>query len=133
MIDFAINNSGDLLVGSDQNVLACSDDRLRQQMALCRIKSISKDWHEAHIGADLERFIGEPTDAPTIQEMEDTVVQALCFDNFFASENIFINTSLTDKSYVKMLVYIKALNNKGSFCIDVNLDYVKGVNVIIGG
>ena len=133
MIDFTISSDGDLLLSEERNIVSCTDERLREQMALCRIKSVSKDWHESHIGSDLERFIGEPADADTVLRMESAITEALCFDGLFASENIFINTSLTNDSYVKMLVYIKTLNNKGSLCIDVNLDYVKGVNAVIGG
>lgn len=132
-MDFSITKTGDLILDENRDVAGCSEDRMREQMAMCRIKSISKDWHEAHIGADLEKFLGEPSTEETRLRMEGEVINALCFDGYFQQDNVYINTSLKDSSYVKMLVYIKTLNNKGSFCIDVNLDLVKGVNVSIGG
>ena len=133
MEDFILSPGGDLILTETLEVGACTEERLREQLALCRIKSVTKDWHEAHVGADLEQFLGQPATPEVLREMEMAVVQALCIDNAFNRENIFVNTSITNKSYVKMLVYIKTLNNKGSFCIDVQLDLVKGVNVVIGG
>lgn len=133
MIDFEISRDGDLVSDPARELISCSEDRMREQMALCRVKSVSKDWNEAHIGADLERFLGMDAKEEVLRQMESEAMNALCFDGYFQEDNIYIKTFLKDNSYVKMLIYIKTLNSKGSFSIDVELDLVKGVNVSIGG
>lgn len=133
MIDFMIGKHGDLHLGEEREISSCSGEKLREQMAINRIKSISKDWRESHIGSDLESFLGKDAKEETLRDMERQVINALCYDGYFQEDNVYIKTFLKDNSYVKMLIYIKTLNNKGSFSIDVELDLVKGVNVIIGG
>ena len=133
MIDFEISRDGDLVSGPERELVSCSEERMREQMALCRVKSVSKDWNESHIGADLEKFLGMDAKEETLRQMESEAMNALCFDGYFQEDNIYIKTFLKDNSYVKMLIYIKTLNSKGSFSIDVELDLVKGVNVSIGG
>lgn len=133
MIDFMIGNQGDLSLKETVEIAECSGENLRKQMAVNRIKSVSKDWNECHIGANLESFLGESAKEETFRKMESTILNALCFDGYFQEDDIYIKTFLKENTYVKILVYIKALNNKGSFSIDVDLDLVKGVNVVMGG
>ena len=132
MIDFTLSDNGDLVLTPMADISACEGDRLRYQMALCRIKSISKDWFYDNIGADLEKILGEPLTTETNSNIKRMITNALVFDDYFKTDDIFINTSIRDKFCVTINVYIKTLDQKHSFLINVELDLVKGINVKIG-
>lgn len=132
MLDFAIDRAGELITGIDSDILSVSGDALNYQMAFCRIQSVAKDWYYDHIGADLEELLGEPLDNNNIALLKQKIITALTFDGYFTTDNIYIDASIINLTYAKILVYIKNINNKGSMCIDVSLDLVKGVNVEIG-
>ena len=60
VFDFSLTELGELEIDNDSHdLLSQTDNELRIQMAICRIKSVSNNWYIDNIGANLEELIGK--------------------------------------------------------------------------
>lgn len=131
--DVAITSDGDLLLdGTTKDFCTVEEDDLRSQAALCRIKSIKKDWFIDNIGSDLESILGEPNNDTIRKYAADKIFEALTVDNLFEAHEVFIEASSSDPKSFNLEIYLKNLRNNKSTLITLELDLVKGVNVRIG-
>lgn len=134
MFDFAINESGDIVFDTNKlDIHSVTDDALRTQNAMCRIKSVSHDWFIDHIGADLEAILGQPNTQVTTSAGVDKIIESLTFDNLYSYEDIYIETKIISTTKIKYVVYLRTIDQNTATVIDVTIDLVKGVNVRIGG
>lgn len=133
MLDIAITEDGDLLIDAmNKDLYAIGTDDLRAQMAMCRIKSIKKDWFIDHIGSDLEEILGMPSTVATQKLGADKIFQALTIDSLFNVDEIYIVAESSNHTSINYQVYLKNINKDSAILIEVDLDLVKGINTKIG-
>jgi hypothetical protein len=134
MFDFGINEEGDLIFDTDTlDIHSSTDDELRTQNAMCRIKSIQHDWYIDHIGADLEAILGQPNTSVSRSAGIEKITNSLTFDGLYKNEEIYIEQNVKTSTTVQYQVYLRTFDGKSASIIIVDLDLVKGVNVVIGG
>lgn len=128
-VDIKITEDGDFLISNNDLELIDKDD-LRTQIAVNRIKSVTNDWYYDNIGADMEEVIGKPCSKETADTGKHKIFNALTYDGYFTSEEIFITYQVnkTNRNIV-FNVYIKSLINEPTTLIKVVFDLVQGVNL----
>lgn len=127
--DFGIDDSGELLFdNTSKDVRKREKLSLRRQIALCRIKSVTGDWFNTNIGADLEEFIGYKCNEDTANEIIESIETALSYDDFMQKEELFFIPQI-ELNTISILVFIKDLDNESPATINVRIDIVGGVKV----
>lgn len=125
-IDFEMSLDGDITNNS------VSDNELRVQLTINRIKAIKIDWYLDHIGADLEEILGFPNTKDTQNIFENKIISALTYDNYFNSNDIYIElvSSLPTNLYYK--VYIRRLDDPTlSNIISIKINLMGSVNITL--
>lgn len=128
--DFKLTVNGDVVFNNLQNDLDIVDnvDDMIEQQAICRIKSVTKDWYNApEIGANIEKFLGYTNNLNTAQEMIDAITVALTYDDLVSEDDLFFIPRINMNS-ISILVF---LNKKFSTpaLINVEIDLVDGVKI----
>lgn len=127
--DFKITEKGELLFnGVDQSLGVSKEDDLIKQIAINRIKSITKDWFNTNIGANLEGFIGQPNNEETLKEILDAIKQSLVYDEFLTDRDLYFAPAIKKES-ISIKVFIKKKFEYGPIIIDVEIDIVGGVKI----
>lgn len=129
--DFSITESGELILDEDNDIKKTSKDDLRIQRVICAIKSISSDWYNDNIGADLEQYIGEQISQELINSFVSSIYSAVIATNAVAKEDLFIVPNVYKTSII-LSIFLKKINSNSSYNISVNFDMVKGVNISFG-
>ena len=137
-MDFMIDNYGELCIEvSDYNknsLLEARNDELRNQIAMCRIMSVTHDWFYDNIGANLEQILGEALNEQTINYGKELITDSLMKNNFLTSDEIIIESLITDIDSIGYNVYIRQIELKGIYTvINVSLDLIKGVTIKVVG
>lgn len=131
MFDIAITEDGDLLFDTtNKDLYEINGDDLRLQMAMCRIKSIRRDWFKDNIGANMEEILGLPCTVDTQNLGSKMIISSLTFDGLFKSNEIYIVSESVKNTGINYKVYIKDLGKESSVLIELELDLVKGINII---
>lgn len=142
MKDFYLTNDGDLelfqevdLEGKVSNSILDTDkDTLRNQIAMCRILSVTHDWFYDNVGADLEQIIGEAVTTNTLTTGRELILDSLTKNDFISSDDIRIESIITSPNSIGYNVYIKQMYNQNFFIMfEVTLDLIKGVKVLLRG
>lgn len=129
MFDFTITDSGELVYDYENSGLKKStEDELRRQIAVSRIKSVTGNWFNTLIGANLEGFIGSPCNTETYESIEQAIINSLTNDELFDSSEIFLIPKI-DKTSISILVFLKSRYGTNPKIINVNIDIVSGVKV----
>lgn len=134
MLDIAITEKGDFSIANllTKDFLTIDGDSLRVQMAMCRIKSIKKDWYIDHIGSDLEEIFGFPNNVDTQRLGASKIFKAITIDELFDSDEIYIVGEGVNNTGINYKVYLKNKDEDSSTLIEVELDLVNGINIKIG-
>jgi phage baseplate assembly protein W len=89
MIDIEMTEDGDLVVGNTGDLAIVYGDEEIAQEVLFRLKTTLGDWTlSPQIGADLERFIGEPNIPITHSLMENQIAKAIVRDNLIFAPSV---------------------------------------------
>lgn len=128
MFDFTINDCGDLVRDeSASDIKKCQSSLLVRQLALVRIKSVTKDWFNHNtLGANLEMLLGDMITQNTFLEIEELILNSI--SDIIHKDNVFITSSLVGDR-METQVYIR-VNTKQTVLIKVTIDVVGGVNVV---
>lgn len=137
-MDFMIDNYGELCIEvNDYNknsLLEARNDELRNQIAMCRIMSVTHDWFYDNIGANLEQILGEALNEQTINYGKELITDSLMKNNFLTSDEIIIESVITDIDSIGYNVYIRQIELKDIYTvINVSLDLIKGVTIKVVG
>lgn len=129
MFDFNINNVGEFSYNnSTQDIDKVEGDDLRKQIAVNRIKSITGDWFNSKIGANLEEYIGMPNTPITSTSVMDSILHSLTFDEFLKESDIY-QIPRIDKTSLSIKLFIKKQFENNPIVIDVEIDMSSGVRV----
>ncbi|MEG1870832.1 MAG: hypothetical protein RR192_02410 [Peptostreptococcaceae bacterium] len=129
MFDFGITENGELLFDNENmDALKKDKDELIKQIAISRIKSVTKDWFNSNIGANLEEFIGTECTEETSNDVINAIIISLTFDQFLKTGSLFFVPKI-DKNSISILVFIKKYYGEGPMIINVEIDIVGGVKV----
>lgn len=140
-MDFTITNDGDLNIEkyhngtiTENHISTSTGDKLRNQIAMCRIISITHDWYYDNIGANLEQLIGSPLSSSTIKHGRELIMSSLTKNEFISSDEITVEDVLTSSNSIGYNVFIKQMEVDSTFVlIEVSLDLIKGVKVLLKG
>lgn len=130
MFDFCISEYGELVYNGLSNDIKLSKlDDLIKQKAICRIKSVTKDWFNApEIGADIEKFLGSPNNEATAEKIVESITYALTFDELIKRKDLFFIPKI-DINKISIIVFIKRVTIDNPIIINVEIDIISGVNV----
>lgn len=129
MFDFKITEKGELIYNNTvQNVDISDNDILTRQIAVNRIKSVTNDWFNEKIGADIEKYIGLPNNNETVKDILSSIRYTLTFDDFLLDSDIYFIPRL-DKTTISIKVFIKKRFEYAPIIIDVEIDIVGGVKI----
>lgn len=129
MFDFGITKDGELIFDSEKmDALKIGQDDLIEQISIARIKSVTNDWFNSKIGANLEEFLGFECTETTADMVIDAIIYALTFDNFLEKGNLFFVPKINENS-ISVLVFIKKIYGEGPMIINVEIDIVGGVKI----
>lgn len=126
--DFKISENGDFLEDNlkDDTMKVFGDDLIKQ-ICINRIKSVTKDWFNTNIGANLEEYFGKRCDKSLCNTIKSSIVDSLSFDSFIKSKDIFVIPSFRETE-IKAIIFIKRGDSK-SLEIFLNLDLVGEVKI----
>lgn len=136
--DFGLDLSGELLLDKNTSldILKKTENDLRLQLSYDRIKSVSNDWFEDHIGADLESIIGKPCNENTAEHGKELINEQLTFDQLWEEEEFFIKANIKSNMCIEYNVFFKIKDSETedtySFEISATIDLVKGVSIRYG-
>lgn len=142
MKDFYLTNDGDLELIQENDseekvinsILDTEKDSLRNQIAMCRILSVTHDWFYDNVGADLEQIIGEAVTTNTLKTGKELILNSLTKNDFISSDDIKIESLVTSPNSIGYNVYIKQMYNQNYFIMfEVTLDLIKGVEILLRG
>lgn len=134
MFDLAITPDGDILFNTDtKEVNIVEDDMYRTQMAMCRIKSIKKDWFVDAIGADLEAVLGMPNTSDTLKLCISKITNAITFDSLYIIDEVYVDCVIVNPVSYILNVYLRTIDGTASTLIATSIDLVKGINIKLGG
>jgi phage baseplate assembly protein W len=89
MVDIKMTNEGELEISDTGDLKMVYGDEQIAQEVLFRLKTTLGDWTlSPHIGASLEKFIGQPNTPLTHALIENEVLKALVRDNLLLSPSI---------------------------------------------
>lgn len=140
--DFFLTENGDLSINQEYDgeggftnfIDTKEQDELRNQIAMCRIVSVSHDWFYDNIGADLEQIIGEPVSTNTLRIGKELIFDSLVKDEFIESDELIIEDFLTSSNSIGYNVFIRQKYNTNMYMLfKVTLDLIKGVEVLLEG
>ena len=128
MFDFTINDCGDLIIDdTKRDIKKCQNANLIRQLALVRIKSVTKNWFNHNsLGANLESTLGTIVGNDAITYFKSLILNSL--SDIIHQDNIFISASYSGTNILSQ-VFIK-VGEKQTVLINVNIDVVGGVNVV---
>lgn len=131
-IDFRISEDGELeydnTIGDSQYVMK---DDLVKQICINRIKSITDDWFNTNIGANLEQFLGHKSNTETHNKIVNAIINSLTHDNFLSKDDIFIIPK-ADKYKIENIIFIKSQHGGKRFQIELTLDLVGEIKINYG-
>lgn len=129
MFDFGITDNGELIFdNSVKDIHKSEDDTLIRQIAICRIKSVTKDWFNTTIGANLEEFLGYSCNEDTSNEIISAIENSLLYDGFLSKQELFFVPQI-DANFISILVFINSRYGNNPYTINVKIDIVGGVKV----
>lgn len=127
--DFSISDNGELVYDNTNITVEETDsDKLRRQIAVCRIKSVTGDWFNEKIGANIEFHLGMPNTLETAETIMQAITSELTEDYLVKTEDLFIIPKVTENG-ISLLVFINKLYGEGPVIINVEIDIVGGVKV----
>lgn len=127
--DFSISDNGELVYDNTNITLEETKyDQLRRQLAVCRIKSVTGNWFNESIGANIEYHLGMPNTLETADLIMKSIIEELTSDYLMSVEDLFIIPKVT-KNAISLLVFINKLYDEGPLIINVEIDIVGGVKV----
>lgn len=130
MFDFNINENGELIYNPNiKDADYINKDDLIKQIATNRIKSITGDWFNSTIGANLEEFLGMPNTPETANDITNRIKTALIYDDFLKENDLYFIPKI-DKNVFSLKVFIKGQYGNSPMLIDVVIDIVSGVKII---
>lgn len=135
--DFAFLPEGEIIVDNEtHDINKATNNDLRIQLAINRIKSITNDWFIDEIGADLEELVGRPCTSQIANYGKDKIIQSLIFDGLWTEEEIVIKAEIKDNTIIIYTIYLKIYQSETedtySYEIIATLDLVKGVYIHFG-
>ena len=136
--DFGLDLSGELLLDEDDNldILKKTENDLRLQLSYDRIKSVSTNWFEDHIGADLESIIGRPCDTSTADVGKNLIDKQLTFDDLWDEDEYLIKAKIKNDFTIEYNIFFKIKDEEAdevySYEIDAIIDLIKGVHIRYG-
>ena len=131
MIDFKLTDVGDLSLSSERELEFSQNDALNLQYALARVKSAKIDWYIDHVGADLERLIGEPLNEQLIEQGKQMIMDALTEYNLFKISEIYIqHREDVEEEQLSYYVYLRMSSMERSQVLSVSLSPVVSVIVL---
>lgn len=129
MFDFGITDNGELIFdNSTKDIKKNEDDTLIRQIAVCRIKSVTNDWFNTIIGANLEEFLGYTCSEDTASEIIRAIENSLLLDSFLSKQDLFFVPKI-DANFISILVFINSKYGNNPYTINVKIDIVGGVKV----
>lgn len=135
--DFGIAPDGELLVSHETgDIKKISDNDLKLQLAMSRLKSCVNEWFYDEVGVDMEELVGRPLNERLVDVGTSRIIEALTFDELWDESDIFIQPKITDTTHLAYYVYLRIRNADEkpdtSQCIITDLDLVKGVKIRYG-
>lgn len=105
------------------------DRRVLIQGAMCRIKTQLTDWYTyPALGADLERFIGEPNTPSTADRIIDNIRHALTYDNFIRMGDLEIYAVPVNNNEVIFYVRVEHRHDAPTV-MAIPFNYYEGLGV----
>lgn len=126
--DIGIDKDGDLIL-TDGDFKEVTGYDFYKQCATNRIKSIQKDWHTDHIGADLEEILGMPNTQDVAEYGSTKILTSLVFDGLFDAEWIKISPKPLNKMTIAYDITIRIPGFIDHIKIEVSLDLTKGISI----
>ena len=132
MFDFNITNQGELIYNHlTQDIDKVEKDDLTRQIAMNRIRSVTDDWFNSKIGANLEEYIGMANTPNTSFDVMESIINSLTFDDFLKKSDIYQIPRL-DKTDLSIKLFIKKEFENDPIVIDVVIDMSSGVRISYG-
>lgn len=129
MFDFGITDKGELIFDTQKkDINKNTQDGLRRQIALCRIKSVVGDWFNTSIGANLEEHLGELCNDETANSVMESIETSLTYDDFISKSDLFFVPQIEANS-ISVLVFINSIIGESPSVINVTIDIVGGVKI----
>lgn len=135
--DFGFLPEGEIIINNEtHDIVKSSDNDLKIQLAINRIKSISNNWFIDEIGANLEELVGRPCTTDTAEYGKLKIANSLTFDGLWTDEEIFIKAEIKNNTNIIYSIYLKIYQQETedtySYEIVTTLDLVKGVFIEFG-
>ena len=136
--DFGLDYNGELILDENNSfdILAKTENELRLQLSYDRIKSVSTNWFEDHIGADLEYLIGKACNKDSAEKGKELITNQLTFDQLWNEEEFFIKPNILSDTTIEYNIFFKIKDEETedvySYEISATIDLVKGVSIRYG-
>jgi len=122
LVDWAVDEDGELLVGPNGDVLKVTGQRQVAQEILFRLKTSKGDYTiDPNVGADLEKFIGLPNTEKVRNDILDAVIRELSRDDFVTLRNVRV-LKTGDNSVLIVVEYLDATLNRIQWSASLNLN-----------
>lgn len=129
MFDFGITKDGELVFDSNKmDAMKVKEDDLIEQISVARIKSVTNDWFNSTIGANLEEFLGFECTESTSNKIINAIDSSLTSDKFLDKDSLFFVPKI-DENSISISVFIKKKYGEGPMIVNVVIDIVGGVKI----
>lgn len=128
--DIAITDAGDLQVDISNDVAIISNIEYVAQSVKNRIRSVANNWYYDNIGADIEKFIGQPNTQDTANKIESAITSSLTYDGFCNNEDVAVFASPLNSVTVLIGVFIDTDFQDDPISFSVELNFLTGFRIV---
>ena len=126
--DIKITSDGDFVLDSSADFEYATDTEFIKQIVMTRVKTMKPDWFYDNVGANLEELLGKDNTKDTAELGATNIINALTYDGFLTSDDIYIKPSPVDEFTI---VYVMAIRIEDMeplvFKVDIALS--SGINI----
>lgn len=125
--DFAISNTGDIMLHKNDIATADKNNFLKQQIKN-RLNGSNPSWFYDNICADLEQFIGAINNQTTANQCVDRIITSLSKDGLISASDIYVKATPISPRQIRFFIFINSPYDTTPIGLEVLLHLTSGIS-----